>query len=152
MGLPMCLNVAQNGEQDVIAYDICSKAMQQAEMGGAHPAESLEAAASSDCSVIVTMLPGCDALNEVMPKLLASVTRPCVFIDCSTVAPSTSRHWNNEAALQNHTLIDAPVSGGVKGAQDATLTFMVGCQEEAEAFAIAKPLLDLMGKRIISLW
>jgi 3-hydroxyisobutyrate dehydrogenase len=148
MGLPMCLNLALH--QDVVAFDLNKNALQEAAAGGAEPVESLEKVGASGCAVIFTMLPGCQAVDAVMPSLFASASTPSIFVDCSTVSPSTSRKWHQEAINFNHTLVDAPVSGGVKGAQDATLTFMVGATDDSTAFHQAQPLLELMGKRVIS--
>lgn len=146
MGLPMCLNLARSN--DVVAFDVNEHALREAEIGGAHPAQHVEDVAY-DCSVIFTMLPGGQAVDAVMTKLLM-VGPSAIFVDCSTVSPSTSRRWNASAGLVGHTWMDAPVSGGVKGAQDATLTFMVGAPEDSKGFEVVKPLLETMGKRVIS--
>jgi 3-hydroxyisobutyrate dehydrogenase-like beta-hydroxyacid dehydrogenase len=85
------------------------------------------------CNVVFTMLPGCTAVNSVMSELydarqlqvasssLPSSSLPLVIVDCSTVSPSTSRHWNERWEHQGVAFLDSPVSGGVKGATDATL-------------------------------
>lgn len=148
MGLPMCLNLVR-GNKEVLAFDLNEQSLREAEIGGAHPVETLEELAEG-CSLVVTMLPGCQAVDAVMPTLLKSMPHPSVFIDCSTVSPSTSRRLNEEAEKHGHALMDAPVSGGVKGAQDATLTFMAGATEDSKAFQSAKPVLELMGQRVIS--
>lgn len=66
----------------------------------------------------------------------------------SQVNPSTSHHWHKESTACGHYRIDAPVSGGVKGATDGTLTFMVGC-DEPTILEQAQPYLEVMGQRII---
>eukprot|EP00545_Synedropsis_sp_CCMP1620_P000880 CAMPEP_0119029764 /NCGR_PEP_ID=MMETSP1176-20130426/40687_1 /TAXON_ID=265551 /ORGANISM="Synedropsis recta cf, Strain CCMP1620" /LENGTH=301 /DNA_ID=CAMNT_0006986119 /DNA_START=188 /DNA_END=1093 /DNA_ORIENTATION=+ len=148
MGLPMCLNLAQH--KDVVAFDLNKDALQEAVAGGAQPAHNIQEVAAAGCSIIFTMLPGCQAVDAVILPLLQASPNPSIFVDCSTVSPSTSRKWNEEAAKLNHTLVDAPVSGGVKGSRDATLTFMVGATEDSNAFHQVRPLLELMGKRVIS--
>jgi 3-hydroxyisobutyrate dehydrogenase-like beta-hydroxyacid dehydrogenase len=87
---------------------------------------------SPSCRVVFTMLPTCAAVNSVMSELydacrldssasLPSTSLPLVIVDCSTVSPSTSRHWQERWKDQNVEFLDSPVSGGVKGATDATL-------------------------------
>jgi 3-hydroxyisobutyrate dehydrogenase len=148
MGLPMCLNLA-HANHTVVAFDVNDDALSQAVAGGAHAATEVEEIAD-DCSVIVTMLPGDQAVDSVMSKLLM-IGPSAVFVDCSTVSPATSRRWNASAGLVGHAWIDAPVSGGVKGAQNATLTFMVGGAPEASpAFQTIQPLLLSMGQRVVS--
>lgn len=148
MGLPMATNLAKNW--GVIAFDANEDSMQQAAKAGIEAADSVEEIGASNCDVIFTMLPGCNAVNAVTPLLLenASSSSSIVFVDCSTVHPSTSRRWNDEIAAKGHARIDAPVSGGVKGAQDGTLTFMVGCQEKS-ALEKTQPHFDCMGQKTI---
>eukprot|EP00547_Thalassionema_nitzschioides_P001280 CAMPEP_0194217140 /NCGR_PEP_ID=MMETSP0156-20130528/20430_1 /TAXON_ID=33649 /ORGANISM="Thalassionema nitzschioides, Strain L26-B" /LENGTH=298 /DNA_ID=CAMNT_0038946097 /DNA_START=167 /DNA_END=1063 /DNA_ORIENTATION=+ len=147
MGLPMCMNLIQKN-QEVMVHDLNKSAVQTVEMAGADPASALETLAK-ECSIIITMLPGCQAVNSVMDKLIYSLGDPAVLIDCSTVSPATSRRWDQEATKHGHSLIDAPVSGGVKGAEAGTLTFMVGCENDSETFGVAEPVLKMMGKRVI---
>lgn len=153
MGLPMCLNLVKQAnnhhhQYDVIAFDVNDDALQKALTGGAHAAHQVEEIAD-DCSVIFTMLPGDKAVDSVMSKLLM-IGPSAIFVDCSTVSPTTSQRWNASAGLVGHTWIDAPVSGGVHGAQNATLTFMVGgASESSPAFQTIQPLLLSMGQRVI---
>jgi 3-hydroxyisobutyrate dehydrogenase len=69
------------------------------------------------------------------------------MIDCSTIDVATARDAAASAEARGHFMVDAPVSGGVGGAQAATLTFMVGGSEAA--FEKAKPILEAMGKTIV---
>jgi 3-hydroxyisobutyrate dehydrogenase len=70
-----------------------------------------------------------------------------LFIDSSTIDVASARAAAEQAAAAGMASLDAPVSGGVGGAAAGTLTFMVG--GTAEAFARAKPVLELMGKKIV---
>jgi len=70
-----------------------------------------------------------------------------LFIDASTIDPTAAREVSAEAARRGATLLDAPVSGGVGGAEAGTLTFMVG--GDPASFERAKPLLQCMGKNIV---
>ena len=67
-----------------------------------------------------------------------------MLIDSSTIDPVVSRELANEAKAKGISFIDAPVSGGVKGAADGTLTFMVGA-ETPEVHNNAVPVLQTMG-------
>ncbi|CAB9525942.1 hydroxyisobutyrate dehydrogenase, mitochondrial [Seminavis robusta] len=152
MGLPMSINLAtaNDSKMDVIAFDANPTALNLAKEAGMRTASSVEEIGASNCSVIITMLPGCQAVDAVTPMLLESCdpNASTLFVDCSTVHPSTSRRWNEELKEKGHTRMDAPVSGGVKGATDGTLTFMVGCDDPA-TLQHAQPLLDIMGQRSI---
>lgn len=149
MGLPMCLNLLKTcTDNQIMAFDLNPNALNQAQNHGAKAAQQVEDVAA-DCSVIFTMLPGDQAVDRVMSKLLM-VGSATTFVDCSTVSPSTSQRWNASAGFVGHTWIDAPVSGGVQGAHNATLTFMVGALEDSPGFQTIQPLLQAMGKRVVS--
>ena len=150
MGLPMAINLAK--KENVLAFDLNQQAMTTAEQGGVKLAPSMEAIAT-ESSIIFTMLPGCDAVHSVLSALVThcgtnNTNKRITFVDCSTVSPTTSRHWHRTLHDKGYDLLDAPVSGGVKGAQNATLTFMVGGSSK-EALSIATPFLEQMGQRII---
>jgi 3-hydroxyisobutyrate dehydrogenase len=70
-----------------------------------------------------------------------------LFIDCSSIDIPTSRLLHEAAAAHGFAMVDAPVSGGTKGAEVATLTFMVG--GSAENFQRAQPILSAMGKKMV---
>jgi 2-hydroxy-3-oxopropionate reductase len=70
-----------------------------------------------------------------------------VLIDCSTIAPESARHIAACLAEKGIDMLDAPVSGGVQGAIDATLAIMIG--GEADVLERVRPLLDCLGKRIV---
>jgi 3-hydroxyisobutyrate dehydrogenase len=149
MGLPMSLNLAK--ETQVLAFDTNPKACYVAEENGIEIAESVEEIGASDCHVIFSMLPGCVAVDTVMGELMQHIPESSlsrVMVDCSTVSPSTSRRWHDTWRSQGHAMIDAPVSGGVKGATDGSLTFMVGCDHD-DALERAEMYLNMMGKRVI---
>src|SRR3546814_17843488 len=79
--------------------------------------------------------------------LLAGAAESTLFIDCSTIDVASSREVHAAAAAQGLAMLDAPVSGGVAGAEAATLTFMVGGPEAP--FAKGKPLFEAMGRPIV---
>jgi 3-hydroxyisobutyrate dehydrogenase len=80
-------------------------------------------------------------------ELLAAAAPGTLFIESSTIAVDEARTAHQLAVDAGHRNIDAPVSGGVVGAEAGTLAFMVGGSDED--FEAAKPLLDVMGKRIV---
>lgn len=100
-----------------------------------------------DAQVLVTMLPGPQQVQAVYEQVLQSVKPGTLLIDASTIDPQTSQKVGKMAKEMQTLMIDAPVSGGVGGAEAGTLTFMVGGPEEA--FNGAKPILDLMGKNVV---
>jgi 3-hydroxyisobutyrate dehydrogenase len=96
------------------------------------------------------MLPAGEHVREVYlgeGGVLATVAPATVLIDSSTIDVETAREVAQAAQAQGLAMLDAPVSGGVAGAQAATLTFMVGGTDDA--FARAQPLLEAMGKTIV---
>lgn len=153
MGLPMVKNLSKI--TPVVAFDSNPSTSYEALQccPNIEVASSLAQVRNECHDVIFTMLPGCHALNEVMEDMMTIQTvrganssnkQSVVYVDCSTVSPSTSRRWHNQVPF----FVDAPVSGGVKGASEATLTFMVG-SDHNEAVEKARPYLESMGKRII---
>jgi 3-hydroxyisobutyrate dehydrogenase len=105
-----------------------------------------------DAAVVLTMLPSgkhvLDAYRGVAEPGLLSVARPnTLFLDCSTINVDEAREAASIAVEAGHRSVDAPVSGGVVGAEAGTLTFMVGALPED--FETVKPILELMGKRIV---
>jgi 3-hydroxyisobutyrate dehydrogenase len=145
----MCLNLAKS-DKVILAFDTNSFALDKARQGGIQCAESLDDLGKSDCDVIFTMLPGDAAVDAVLPALMKNWPR--IIVDCSTVSPSTSRHWHTQVTMKGgdgSALFDAPVSGGVKGATDATLTFMVGAGHVEGPFETVRPLLEIMGQRVV---
>jgi 3-hydroxyisobutyrate dehydrogenase len=145
MGLPMAVNLAKR--EKVLAFDLSSKSMAKSRKSGVMTADSIEEIAK-ESSVIFTMLPTCQAVNAAMSTMIPWCGDKTIFVDCSTVSPTTSCRWHATLQEHGHDMIDAPVSGGVKGAQNASLTFMVG-SSSPEALEVATALLELMGNRIV---
>lgn len=94
------------------------------------------------------MLPASAHVRDVYEGAVLGAARPgTLLIDCSTIDPAVSRALSAAAAARRLRMVDAPVSGGVGGAQAGTLTFMVG--GSADDFAAVRPLLAAMGKSIV---
>lgn len=146
MGLPMAANLAKS--RKVVAFDLNAESIEKAKGRGLETAGSVDDTVSG-ASIIVTMLPNDKALGAVMEKVLEKSPKGTTVIDCSTVGPATSRYWNDQMTALGGGFFDAPVSGGVMGAENATLTFMVGSTDEAMKEKVL-PLLECMGKKIVA--
>jgi 3-hydroxyisobutyrate dehydrogenase len=145
MGGPMARNLAKAGHE-VAAFDIVPGLVERAVGGGATAAASAaEAARGAD--LVITMLPAGEHVREAWlgGGGMAAAARPdAILVDCSTIDVATAR----EVAMESgRAFLDAPVSGGVMGAEAATLTFMVGGPDAA--FAAAEPVLKQMGRAAI---
>lgn len=148
MGGPMARNLLKAGHQ-VKAFDLSAEAVQKVVDAGGVKASSAQEAAT-DVDAVVTMLPAGRHVSSVYTgdKGILSVARPgTVFIDSSTIDVKTARETIAAAEAKGMLMLDAPVSGGIAGAENASLTFMVGGSDAA--FAKAKPLLEAMGKKIV---
>jgi 3-hydroxyisobutyrate dehydrogenase len=148
MGLPMAANLIKAGHA-VSGFDVNEDAGARLAAGGGTKAQSI-AEACKDAEVVITMLPAGEHVREVYlgdGGVLAAVAPATLLIDSSTIDVETAREVAQAARAKGLAMIDAPVSGGVAGAQAATLTFMVGGRDEA--FERARPLLEAMGKTIV---
>jgi 3-hydroxyisobutyrate dehydrogenase len=148
MGLPMAQNLIKAGHP-VCGYDVSAEALDKFSASGGIAVRSLDVA-SMGVDLIITMLPAREQVREVylgQGGVLASAAPGTLLVDCSTVDVETARAVAAAAKVNELEMLDAPVSGGVAGAQAATLTFMVGGSDTA--FERAKPLLEAMGKIVI---
>ena len=148
MGLPMAQNLVKAGHA-VHGFDVNKDAAGKFAASGGAAADSV-ADACKDAEVVVTMLPAGEHVREVYlgaDGVLATVGDGTLLIDSSTIDVDSARAVAKAAQERGLAMVDAPVSGGVAGAQGATLTFMVGGPDEA--FECAKPFLELMGKTIV---
>jgi 3-hydroxyisobutyrate dehydrogenase len=133
----------------VSGFDLSEYSTDRLAADGATAARSV-AAACKDAEIVITMLPAGAQVREVYLRndgVLAAVPPGTLLVDSSTIDVDTAREVAQAAAGKGLAMIDAPVSGGVTGAQAATLTFMVGGPDDA--FARARPVLEKMGKTIV---
>jgi 3-hydroxyisobutyrate dehydrogenase len=140
MGAPMAANLAKAGHS-VTGYDVAGTTAE-----GVTAASNLESAVAG-MDVVITMLPNGSILRQVAAQVLPHMERGSLFMDCSTVDVESAKNTSQAAEDAGILAIDAPVSGGIGGASGGTLTFMAG--GSAEAFAIAKPLFDIMGQKAV---
>ena len=103
----------------------------------------------ADAQCVITMLPDGEAVAAVHRQVLASAPAdPRLFLDCSTIDVTTTRHLAAQARDAGLGFVDAPVSGGPEGARGGGLSFMVGGR--SEDVAEARPILEALGQKIIT--
>lgn len=140
MGGPMAANLAKAGHQ-VRGHD------PQAPMPEGVVAAPSAAEAARGAEVVITMLPNGAILRAVAAEVIPAMAPGALLCDCSTVDVESARAVDAQARAAGLEAMDAPVSGGIGGAQAGTLTFMVGGSDAA--FARITPLLDVMGRKTV---
>jgi 3-hydroxyisobutyrate dehydrogenase len=148
MGAPMARNLLKAGHA-VTVFDVAPAAVAALRERGAQAAASVGAAAAG-ADIVITMLPAGPQVRSVYldpDGVLARAAPSALLIDSSTIDVETARAVAKTAADKGLAMLDAPVSGGVGGAEAGTLTFMVGGTEAG--FARARPALGAMGKTIV---
>lgn len=148
MGLPMAINLVKAGHS-VTGFDLQPQTLEILIEAGGAAAKTIQQTAVNQ-EIIITMLQTGQQVRDVCLAdngLFAMASPNTVYIDCSSIDVQNSREIHHQATIKQLFVVDAPVSGGVAGASAATLTFMVGGQEQA--FEQAKPILSAMGKKII---
>ncbi|MDA4844684.1 3-hydroxyisobutyrate dehydrogenase [Hoeflea poritis] len=145
MGNPMAANLVRAGLH-VTGFDLVAENLKTASANGLAIADSALAAVE-DADVVITMLPAGQHVLSVYGEVLEKARAQTLFIDCSTIDVDSARFAHGLAAEKGMLSIDAPVSGGVGGAEAGTLTFMAGGSDEA--FKLAEPILDPMAGRIV---
>ncbi len=148
MGAPMARNLIKAGHR-LAAFDLSPAALGAAVAAGASAAGS-GAEAAGGAEIVITMLPEGQHVRGVYVGeggVLRAAPPGALLIDCSTIDVESARAVNAAASAAGYEMVDAPVSGGVAGAEGGTLTFMVG--GTAGAFERARPILEHMGKAVI---
>jgi len=146
MGGPMAANLAAAG-YDVRAFDLSSELLSHYAEQGVVPCESL-ADVANNADAVITMLPAGKHVQSVYlgeNGLMSHLRSGSLAIDCSTIDVASVKVVGDAAADADIAFIDAPVSGGVAGAQAGTLAFMCGGEETA--YQRALPLLEVMGAK-----
>ncbi|MCU1510606.1 MAG: 3-hydroxyisobutyrate dehydrogenase [Arthrobacter sp.] len=151
MGGPMAVNLVKAG-YTLTGFDVVPAALDSARSNGITTADTA-ADAVAGAAVVLTMLPSGKHLLDAYlgtggaPGLLQTAATGTLFLDCSTINVDEAREAAALARAVGHRAVDAPVSGGVVGAEAGTLTFMVGALPED--FEAVKPMLEVMGKRVV---
>ena len=144
MGFPMARHLSK--EHDLVVWNRTrEKAERHAREHGTTLADDL--AECADADVIITMLPTSKEVDEIVDRLLPHVKAGTLWIDATSGDPNVSRETAKRLAEKGVDFVDAPVTGAIVGAENATLTIMIG--GKAENFARAKEVLRLNGKTLI---
>jgi 3-hydroxyisobutyrate dehydrogenase len=145
MGSPIAGHLARTGH-DVHVFDIDAGATQRwADDHDGHAHESIVDAVVG-AELIVTSLPADAHVLAVVDEAIEHVDPGAIWLDHSTISAEGARNLAERLTTRDADFLDAPVSGGVGGAQDGTLTVMIG--GDAEAFARAEPLMDAYAGRV----
>ena len=145
MGKFMSMNLDKAGHQ-VYGFDLNSKVFKDLKNFNIIETKSLEEI-SLCAEIIITMLPDGKAVDTVYNSLIKNLKPNTLIVDCSTIDVKTTKKLHQNCNDRKILILDAPVSGGTIGAQNGTLTFMVGGQQEA--FNKMEPLFNIMGKKAI---
>ncbi len=140
MGGPMARNLVGAGHK-VVGFDVTGVTIQ-----GVAPAATA-ALAATGADLVITMLPNGEILRSVADEVIPAMKSGACLIDCSTVDVESARAVADQASAAGLLAVDAPVSGGIGGAEAGTLTFMAG--GSAAAFAVAEPMFDIMGQKSV---
>jgi 3-hydroxyisobutyrate dehydrogenase len=144
MGFPMARHLTK--EHEVIVWNRTrEKAERHAREYGSRLARDLADCAAAE--VIITMLPTSREVDEIVDKLLPHLRRGTLWIDATSGDPNVSRETAARLAEKGVAFVDAPVTGATVGAENATLTIMIG--GSADDFGRAREILRLCGKTII---
>lgn len=147
MGFPMAENL-QKGGHEVKVYDLFPKAVEAAKNAGMEGAGTV-AEAASDVDVVISMVPEGKHSKAVYfgdDGVFKNAAPGTLLIDCSTIDVVTSREIHAAADVSGFDMLDAPVSGGVGGAEAGTLTFMVGGTDAA--YSRGEKILEAMAGKI----
>jgi 2-hydroxy-3-oxopropionate reductase len=148
MGMPMAVNLMKAGHV-VTGFNRSEDRVDAFVAAGGRGAASA-AAAVADAEVIITMVPDSADVEAVVlgdDGIFASARAGSLWIDASSIRPDVTKRLAEQASVAGIRSLDAPVSGGEKGAIDAALSIMVG--GSAEDFAAALPILEAIGTTIV---
>lgn len=140
MGGPMAANLAKAGHE-VLGFDLT------APVPSGVKAVASATDAATDADVVITMLPNGGILKTVAQQVIPVMKKGAVLCDCSTVDVDSAKSVASQAQDAGLGALDAPVSGGIGGATNGSLTFMVGGDDQA--FATVQPLFDIMGQKAV---
>lgn len=148
MGFRMVTNLLK-GPHEVHVYDADAEVMRKLTALGAKAAASIAAVAAGK-DVLFTMLPTPAITRDaycVKGGVLDSVLPGTLVVECGTVDVGTIETLGEEAARRGVAFVDGPVTGGIEGAEAASLTIMIGGTKEQ--FDLLEPVLKLMGRKIV---
>lgn len=147
MGRPMCKNLIDAG-YDLTVWNRSTPGIEEVVSYGAAEAPSAQAVAEKT-EIVITMVTDSPDVQEVIlgdEGVIHGIASGSLVIDMTTMSPSITKEIATELAKRDVPMLDAPVSGGDKGAKEGTLSIMVG--GPADAFERAKPIFDVLGRQI----
>ena len=147
MGAPMTRNLIDAGFS-VTVFDVDSAKVAAMQQAGATSAGS-PASVAGETDIVVACLPSADVVEQAVngpDGIIEGCRDGQVFVDTTTSFPAASQRVAEQLGTRGVAMLDAPVSGGRKGAEEAELSIMVG--GPAAVFERCRPLLEAMGKRI----
>lgn len=148
MGAHMARNLIKAGRQ-VTVYDVMPDAVNRLVQDGATPAATL-ADTANGMDVVITMVQTGEQVNGIClgdDGIFKYMPKHSIYIDCSSIDITNTRLLHEQADAAGLIMFDAPVSGGVAGAEAGKLTIMVGGKQSD--FEFAKEIFDILGKKII---
>jgi 2-hydroxy-3-oxopropionate reductase len=148
MGKPMAGHLLKTGNR-VYVYDIVASSVKELEAQGAIACSSSKEVATA-VPIVFLMLPDTPDVEQALfgtDGVAEGVKAGSTVIDMSSISPIATRRFAERLAALGVEMLDAPVSGGQVGAQNATLSIMVGGKEAV--FSAIKPLFEIMGKNIV---
>ncbi|EKD70651.1 MAG: hypothetical protein ACD_46C00462G0003 [uncultured bacterium] len=148
MGSPMAVNLLKAGHE-LHVFDVVTANAEQLIQHGAKVMSTVKSVAETS-DVVITMVQTSQQVSDLCLRddgIFKHLSSGKLYIDCSSIDITTSQLLHKEAEKYQLAMLDAPVSGGVAGAEAATLTFMVG--GKAPDFARAESILKQMGKKIV---
>lgn len=144
MGAPMAGHLIAAGYSLVVHDSHPGAARPLVERGAEWAGSPAEVARHSE--TIITIVPSSREVEAVVGAMLPALDRRHLLVEMTTADPSSTRRLAKDVSARGAAMIDAPVSGGVRGANEATLSIMVG--GEATDLARARPILEKLGKKI----
>lgn len=141
MGMPMATRLIAAGI-DVHGFDLSHVALSRIAGVGGFPAQSANDAVK-DAETVILMLPNSEVVESIVMAVLPDARGDALFIDMSSSEPMRTRVLSAMVVAEGKRLIDAPVSGGVKGAVAGTLAIMAGGSDQD--YAQAETLLEVLG-------
>ena len=145
MGYFMSKNLAKAG-YEVNGYDINHDVFNKLQEFGIRKKTSIDEI-SKENEIIITMLPNSTAVKKIWTSILNNIRPQTLLVDCSTIDIETSKDIQKMANSKSVFSLDAPVSGGTIGAENGSLTFMVGGSNAA--YERMLPLFKIMGNKSI---
>ena len=146
IGKPMALRLAAADHVDLVVFDVAPGPVEELVSAGATSAASV-AELASRVDVVCVMVRDDDQVRDVLGEVLGVAGDRQTVVIHSTIAPDTPGQLQETGARHGVKIVDAPVSGGPMGAAEGTLAIMVGGTDEA--YAAARPALEVMGSKVV---